>query len=149
MNDADLKAIEQVVNHVFTERTSFKKNGGTWKQWAGKVVTIERAALAVVSAGVIVFTAGGNFQAARRDLADAVTKSTAASEENKKTAALIVDVKSEIADLTKTMRVQATLNATFDQQLKLGVTRPEFFAVIQQQVLPRLERIERRLDEAQ
>lgn len=144
-----VEAIREVMRHELEDRASIKKNGHTWAQYLGKLITPERIALAVMTA----FTVGGYFTDAKRDLREATSQAKTATD-LARTASKAADAASDtltqtrldLAAVIADLHTQAGFNTDMSNKLAMSVTRFEFQSAIRQQIMPRLERIERRLD---
>lgn len=149
----DDERIAEVVRLALGQHFSVKKNGDTWAQYLGKVVTPDRLLLAAV----LVFQFGGQFQQARAQLDGLVTdrqdvatqlagarelleKQQAAQSQQAATLNLLRSQTDALMAESEKFRVLSTRLA---DQVRGSVTRNEFNTTVQQQLLPRLERIER------
>jgi hypothetical protein len=149
--------IAGVVKHVLEDQSSLKKNGHTWAEWLGKVVTPER----VMLLGLTLFSLGGRLSDAQRELAvatkqasDAIDTAAAASKQAMVAAQQVAattqtlsEVRKDIDAITKALKSAEASRVEMGGRVQLAVTRGEFQRVVNQQLIPRLERIERRMDE--
>lgn len=137
----DLKAIKEAVR----EYNSFRKNGESWWQWLQKIVTPQNVLLVLIGA----YTVGGRAQRLE-------TTSVEALETAKEAARVIAVQQDEMAAMRKVIDSQATIidrqetmHATkgdvgaLADRVSLAITRQEFQKFHREQILPRLERIER------
>lgn len=158
--EALTRRIESAVQHVMADRSSLKKNGHTWPQWFGKVLTVDRIILVLIAVGSFVFSAGGQINQARRELRSAADQATAASGTAAVAAAKSEDaavksqaatnqmlqMRQELTSVIDAMKKQQAISDDLNARVALSVTRTEFRAALNQQVLPRLERIEQKVE---
>lgn len=152
--------VDRVVNHVMADRASLKKNGHTWPQWFGKVLTVDRLILVAVAVFSFVFNFGGQISDARRELktaaqqattasqvaAVAASKSEDAAQKSQDATAEMLKMRTELTDVIAAMKKQQAVSDGLNERISLNVSRNEFRAALTQQVLPRLERIEKKVE---
>lgn len=143
--------LKRMIREVLDEQRSLRKNGETWSEYARKIVTPERVMLVLL----VLFRFGGDLRDAQRALETATRQATEASEKADAASAkaqaaadTLFFVQRNLEAVMATIKEQATFNDQIKGKVDLAVTRQEFNAAMRQQILPRLERIERRIDEA-
>jgi hypothetical protein len=150
----DITEIGEIFAHTLADRSSLKKNGHTWREWVVKVFTPERLVLIFVAIISMAYSFGGDIRAARTQLTTAAAKADVASTKAelaaaKSEAAAVTNVELQqqlqgvIHTLQEQKAQQATFNAQINDRVALAVTRAEFRSAVTQQILPRLERIEK------
>lgn len=152
--DEDLTRFGAIVDRKLGERLSLKKNGHTWGQYFEKSLTPERIFHLFAWVIVLAFTFGGNIRDAKQQLADAAAKADAASAKSEAaaikadTAAKTIDqIRLDLSNAVNTIEEQKAAQIAFRAQVKdqlsTAVTRSEFRSVVTQEILPKLERIEK------
>lgn len=136
--------IRQAVRYEFDAR-GLKKNGESWKTYAVRQVTPERLCLLAL----LIFQFGGGVRDARLQLeqatAQSVTASAKADAAGDKATAVAKDLEQtqqKVEHVAEDITRQAETIRDLKDGVALGVKRPEFQSAIQQQILPRLARIE-------
>ena len=139
--------IRQAVRHEFEAR-GLRKNGETWATYVSRQITPERIGLVVL----LLFNFGGAARDAQQQLkvsteqaAAASANAATASRTADRAAASLEETRQQLDRMTTDLKQQAEANRDLKDRVALSVTRAEFSAALAQQVLPRLERIERRL----
>lgn len=144
-------AVETALEH----RAKLGKNGETWTGYLRRLITPERIGLTVL----LIYQLGGNvrdvqnkLETTTRAAIDATQKAEAASRKADESAEAIraarVELAATITDITTRLQQQATQDADLRDRVSRGVTRTEFTSTVEQQILPRLARIEQRVYEA-
>jgi hypothetical protein len=148
---AETVSLRAAIRHELKGHASLKKNGETWWQYAGKIITPERVILVVIA----VFTFGGDIRDARRDLKTSVDqamqasqKADVATKQAESAMAELLMARDELRQVLDATTKQQAFNADVTDRVSRSVTRSEFKSAIEQRVLPRLERIEKALQEA-
>ena len=59
----------------------------------------------------------------------------------------LAEVRAELAGVVKTLRDRGVMNEQLNNRIATAVTRAEFKTAVVQQILPRLERIEKKIAE--
>jgi hypothetical protein len=147
--------IKEIVYQALREQSSFKKNGHSWREWIQKFVTPQN----IILIFVLVFNAGGWWREQRADQAAIRERTTMLQEQHD----LIV---AKMQDIEGRLKLQGDLSISQGEQLKVAagaaeaarrqvalvsqaqkgtITRDEFNAAIRQQLVPRLDRIEKTL----
>lgn len=147
-----LKKFRSMVHQELNDREglrALRKNGDTWPEWLMKHLTIQNIAIAVL----LIYQLGG--RVVRYD--DAVETARIAAE-TARVAATAVQKQEQLSseflgDLNRLdgllerhsaqLKAQEDTNRLLSEQVRLNVTRGEFQRVVQQQLVPRLERIEK------
>ncbi len=139
--------VREAVRHEFEAR-GLRKNGETWKAYVTRQVTPERICLVAL----LLFNFGGAAHDAQQQLkvsteqAQAASANAASASEKADRAAVSLEATRQQLDrMTADLKQQAEANRDLKDRVAMSVTRAEFTAALAQQVLPRLERIERRL----
>lgn len=154
------RQIEAIVNRVMADRASLVKNGHTWGQWFGKVFTVDRIILIAVAVFSFAFNFGGQINDARRELKTAASQATTASQtaanaaaksedaalKSQAATAQMLQMRQELTTAIEELKQQKAVTANLGDRVSLNVTRNEFRAALTQQVLPRLERIEKKVE---
>lgn len=147
--------VEEMVKHALENYFSVKKNGDTWKQYVVKVVTPDR----ILLLALLVYTAGGQVQLFKLQVngllereKNVVTqqKAITAQQEQQRVlqseqARTIQTLKQETETLMNENEKFHSLSTRLNDQIRGYVTRSEFNSVIRQQILPRLDRIEKKV----
>jgi molecular chaperone DnaK (HSP70) len=104
---------------------------------------------------IAVFTFGGDIRDARRDLKTSVDqamqasqKADVATKQAESAMAELLMARDELRQVLDATTKQQAFNADVTDRVSRSVTRSEFKSAIEQRVLPRLERIEKALQEA-
>lgn len=148
----DMDNIREIMRKEIEESRSLRKNGSTWRSWLVKLFTPERVLLAVI----LVFQFGGNVADARRRLNEAsrlaseaaekaglVAKQADAAAAAVESARVQIDgAQEQLRGVSVALEKQSQFNRDLDERIRRDVTRSEFMSVVQQQILPRLQRIE-------
>lgn len=134
------------------DRMSFRKNGHTWLEWSTKVFTPERLIWAAfVSAGFL-FGLGGQVRDFSESIAafkktepQLVQQQQVLEGQIEQTAKLLQQQQEVMMRVTDQLGNTPTKQevADLNDRIRLSVTRQEFKAALEQQILPRLTRIER------
>ncbi len=139
-----VEQLREIIRHELGDRASLKKNGHTWGQYLGKLVTPERVMLAILA----VFSFGGRVQEMQAGVAEAVKVAAQAKEVQtrllKEISSLrdtVDEQKSVIADQQMSHATKSDVVAVSDR-IRLNVTRREFEEAIYRGLVPRLDRIE-------
>jgi len=137
--------VEQLAKRL-DHQFSLRKNGDTWPSYLTKIATPERLMLAVL----LVWQFGGEFRDLQRQVeALATTKAEveaiaiAMQTQIEEHRVITAEYKGTVDQL---MTENATLAATakgLNEQVSLTITRGEFNRVVQLQIIPRLEKIEK------
>ena len=130
------------------QRYSLKKNGDSWRQYLGKVITIDRVLLFLM----LIYQAGGQVQNYKLQLDGLVTREQAVVQQQGQltqqldAASRMLDEQGGIVKdlMSETERLKTTSSSLTDR-IGRTITRAEFEATVQQRIIPRLERIEQTL----
>jgi hypothetical protein len=146
MADVVRGVVRDVVRYELNDRTSLRKNGHTTKQYLSKVITPERVLLLAMTAFTASYALGGEVRDIKAGIAD--TRTTKAAVEKLREQQLDMQEQIEstarlLAEQQQALNVLTGRVGGVDERLKLSVTRGEFQSAIQQQIVPRLTRIER------
>lgn len=140
--------IRKAVRYEFDSR-GLRKNGETWKAYVARQITPERLGLLAL----LIFNLGGGVRDAQEQLRRAAvqaqtasTKADTASQRADSTAQALDATRRQLDQMAADLKRQSDANRDVQDRIAMSVTRSEFASAIAQQVLPRLERIERRLD---
>lgn len=142
----DLRAVVREELREMHTFKSLRKNGDTWPGWFNKIFTVDR----VVGAVILVFVFGGRVERYATDFTTTTEDVKSLKTAQSQLATDIAQFRGLITkyeDLFRTEQTHATktdVNALSDR-VSLTVTRQEYQAVIRQQILPRLDRIEKQL----
>jgi hypothetical protein len=147
MTEAEVKkAVREVVKYELDSRSKPFKNGEAWSMWLWRTITPERVGLGVL----LLFQLGGGYSDVKHALEDAATKAKAAVETSNETAkkadaiaVSLADTNKKLEDATKRIEEHTQLDADIKDRVMQSPTRSEFQAALNQQILPRLERIEK------
>jgi hypothetical protein len=142
----------QHLRRVVREESGFKslrKNGESWPAWVAKIVTPDR----VLWFFMALFVLGGRAEKYTNDLSTALSTTSSLKSD-------IDELKTTIQSQEKLIRAQADMASEQERmhatktdvsrlgsQVQLTITRQEWQSTMRTQILPRLERIERRLME--
>lgn len=127
---------------------TWKKNGHSWSHWFGTFLSPDRAAAIVVTLLLGAVGVGMYLERRDRQLTDAFRDSQIAVVSVQ---AVEQHLRDEVARLQSVIdsgqQMTADEVALIRNEISLAVTRVEFNAAIRQQILPRLDRIEKSLQE--
>lgn len=144
MTDRHHDPIVQQVGQALDSRSGLrglKKNGHTWAEWLLQNLSLERMLLLVIA----IYTIGGNVADAQHDIKEAVQKAEDAIERVERAGQTLAEAQRKHEEVVSTQERLATELAAVKDGIAQAVKRGEFRSAIQQQILPRLERIERRI----
>lgn len=139
------------------DRQSFRKNGHTWKEWSTKVFTAKDVVYWLLISVSFVFALGGEARSLKESIATFNETEPKLVEQQKvlaeqqeefgdqiaKTAALLKQQQAMIAAVTEQTAATKQGLADVNDRIRLNVSRQEFKSALEQQILPRLTRIER------
>jgi septal ring factor EnvC (AmiA/AmiB activator) len=148
--DSDLAdQIRDLLRHELQAQQSYRKNGHTWGTYLTKLVTPERLMLAFL----VVYQFGGQVQTIRQQLAYVTTRDREVTAQQAELTKQLQAYESlaraqeeTVLELMSQTDALRTTTAALDDRINRTMTRGEFNAALTQRVLPRLDRIERRLD---
>lgn len=136
--------IRKAVRYEFEAR-GLRKNGESWKAYALRQITPERIGLIAL----LIFQFGGGVRDARQQLKDATAQSVAASakadaasDKADTVAKALEQTQVKVDRAVEEINRQGEMAKDLKDSVAMSVKRPEFQSAIQQQVLPRLARIE-------
>jgi len=141
--DSDL--VEQLVKQL-DHRASLKKNGDTWPSYLGKIATPERLMLAVL----VVWQFGGEFRdlqlqvealATTKDEVDAIAIAMQTQVEEHRV--ITAEYKDTVDQIMLENAALAETAKALNDRVGLAMTRGDFNRVVQLQIIPRLEKIEK------
>jgi septal ring factor EnvC (AmiA/AmiB activator) len=142
--------IRELLRHELQAMVSLRKNGGTWGDYVTKIVTPERIMLVVL----LVYQFGGQVQQIKQQLEYVTARDQEVTAQQEELTQQLAAARSlftaqeetvlELMAHTDTLR---TTTAGLDDRINRTVTRAEFKEALDQRILPRLERIERRMDD--
>lgn len=157
----DRRSREQMrvlVDEALRERVglySLKKNGHTLGQWLDKAVTPERVGILVLLAVQFIYMVGGRmheYDEGMQTLAEQQRRTDVMQKQHQDINAQIADIvamqkRDAQAQLETRELVDLTVkqNAAIQSRMQLQPTRQEVNSTTQQQLIPRLDRIERQL----
>ncbi len=134
---------------ALNERQSIRKNGDTWPDYFTKVITPGRVMWIVLAAVYVVqaiWVAGTQFRdvQVRLEASDATADIVKGLEENtKKQGELTAELAGTIEALMVENAALASTAKGLNDRVMLTITRGEFQRVVQLQLIPRLEKIEK------
>jgi hypothetical protein len=142
--------IDELLKQVkdLAHQNSLKKNGESWPAYIGKIVTPERAMLAVM----MVWQFGGEWRDMKVKVdeqlvqVDTLAATVRAREETAKQLAL--DTQATTDDLRSDMAELSKATKGLEDRVSRTITRSEFNAAINTGIVPRLASIEKRLASA-
>lgn len=142
----------EVITDEFDKRAGLRgvvhKNGHTWTQYLMAQIDLKLIGIIIG----LVFTVGGNYREAQQQIASAVKTAAEASDQMSKASKRVQDVSDQVTAVAdqqartndEQQRLAKEVKALHDQLL-MAVTRPEFRTTAQQLIV-RLERIEKRIE---
>lgn len=147
------RTVRSAVKYALDSRFQLGKNGEGWKDYVGRLVTPERLGLAIL----LVYQLGGGVNEARQAIqaaaAQAVIASARADQASQKAdiasqkadsaAAALLSSQQQIDTLVADMHQHAERDAELKESVSQRVTRSDFKQAIEQELKPRLDRIER------
>jgi hypothetical protein len=137
--------VEQLVRKL-DHRFSLRKNGDTWPSYLGKIATPERLMLVVL----MVWQFGGEFRDLQRQVeALATTKAevdaiaVAMQTQIEEHRVITAEYKGTVEALMMENAALAATAKSLNDRVGLAITRGDFNRVVQLQIIPRLEKIEK------
>ena len=144
MTDQELRdAVRGAVHEEMRASRSIRKNGETVPAWFfGKVLTLDR----MIWVGLLLYALGGKAVMISEDTKDAITTAAAATkateELSDKVDELSVYVMDQAANRSAENEQTRATVAAMNQRVTATVTRGELRTLVNQEILPRLQRIE-------
>jgi len=145
----DDEALADAIAARLAHRRSIKKNGEPWSEYFGKLITPGRLAwlvLFIVQGIQLAWGAGRQFRDVqiRLESSDQTAAIVKGLEDNTATqGALTAELRDTVDRLMQENDVLAKTTRGLNEQVRLTVTRGEFQRVVQLQLIPRLEKIEK------
>lgn len=152
--DPRLDRIEQYLEHIQSEQEAIKhrgsllKNGDSWKDYLGKVFTVDRILLLIL----LIYQFGGQVATFNRERSDVLQSQASLTKQHdtvlqqmKAAQELQSDTGEAVLTLYRETDRLAKVSRQLEDRMNRTVTRSEFQSTVQQRLLPRLERIEKAL----
>lgn len=148
MTNDERREMRAIVHDELRAAASIKKNGDTVPNWVfSKLFTIDRMLMIVV----LGFTVGGKTVSLTSDTALAMKQAAAATDVTRMLNARVEMLSEQIAQTAETAdRIDQTKATRADvsaleERLRVTVTRGELHDTVQKEILPRLVRIEQKV----
>ncbi len=138
-SEDDKAEIGDIIRHELVDRWSFVKNGHTWAQWFGKIVTVERVFMVIVLGYSLSYSFGGGVREVLYDLKEAAKTAKVASDKADfaSTKAEAAAAKAEVAATTNT-DIQRQIGV-IQQQIEERARQQEAFRIEMRMKLSKLE----------
>jgi hypothetical protein len=138
--------IRDIVKYELDARIKPFKNGESWQVYLFRTFTLERIGLAIL----LIYNLGGGvheakvaIQSAAVGATEARARAEAASIKADIAADKIQEVQKQLEVAVIELQKQAAMGTDTRDRMGMTVTRTEFNSTIKQQILPRLDRIEK------
>lgn len=155
--DAISRQLDELENahHRLESRFSLKKNGDTWKTYLGKVVTPERVMLLIM----LIYQFGGQMQRVTTNLEGLDQREQVLTQQHHELTAqmraardlqnmqgeIVMDLMAQTNRLSEEGKRLEEARVRLTDDMRRTVKRDEFERALKQQLLPRIDRIERAL----
>lgn len=148
--------IKSIVQDAIRDERSFRRNGHTWAQWFEKIVTPQNVLLAII----VVFQFGGKVQRFDTDLSTQQERTRVMQAQHeeinrqiadiillmKKSDAALSETRAQLDELRRSANQRAAAMTVLSDQVHQAVKRNEFNAAVNQTIVPKLERIEEKVN---
>lgn len=145
--DALKAAVKDAVRDLLGVR-GLVKNGESWGTFLLRQITLERIGLVIL----VLFQVGGGWQQAKHELAVATDRAIALTAQIEAVGNKVDGVANKVNATTEGLAIvqydmqrRQALETDRDDRINQSITRAEFNTVVNQQLLPRLDRIERQV----
>ncbi|HEX8030266.1 MAG TPA: hypothetical protein VF491_17450 [Vicinamibacterales bacterium] len=139
------------MRYEMASQASLVKNGETWAGYVRRLFTPERVVLGAWIVITLTYQAGGTARELKQAMDVAVAKSVEASEkanlasrEAETTSRQLKDTQAQIEIATSHLSNLDEVVVDLKNGVAMAVKRPEFRSAIEQEIKPRLDRIERK-----
>ena len=145
--DEQLVQIRALLREELKGRNSWIKNGDTWPQYVARILSGPNLLMLgtfVLSAVTFIFVLGGRAVKLETAAQEALTTAKATALTNARLSEELAQMRTIIGQQAKALEGAPTPRsiADLEARIRMAVTRSEFQSAIQQQILPRLARIE-------
>lgn len=132
---------EKVLHKTIESRAgwrSLKKNGESWPVFITRQITFDR----IILIGLAVFALGRTVQQYDEKVTQAINAAAIITEQQRQTANELKILREQVAQQADQLQRASEQVKMFEDALRLTVQRTEFRSTVDQQILPRLNRME-------